>query len=183
MNTKMGSKPHPGEGSKETAKRLKAQWTEYLRENSLNTTVQREAIVDIFLRSQDHVSIDELLGRVRKKHPKVGYATVYRTLRLLVESGLASPRQFEGGQTRFEISGSHHDHLICMECGLILEFENEEIERIQEQLAQKLGGFRVLRHKHELYGLCPKAQGLSGGSCPNEKLVPAPTRGRQASGH
>jgi Fur family ferric uptake transcriptional regulator len=93
---------------------------------------------------------------------------VYRTLRLLLDSGLASARQFEDGQTRYEVAGAHHDHLICVKCGLILEFEDDEIERLQDRIADKLGGFRVLRHKHELYGLCPKAQGLPNGSCPNE---------------
>jgi Fur family ferric uptake transcriptional regulator len=108
------------------------------------------------------------LGRVRKKNPNVGYATVYRTLRLLVDSGLANPRQFDEGQTRYEPAGAHHDHLICVKCSLILEFENDEIEELQEKMARSLGGFQVLRHKHELYCLCPKFQGIPGGSCPNE---------------
>jgi Fur family ferric uptake transcriptional regulator len=148
---------------------LKTRWASFLRERQLNTTSQREAIVDMFLRSHEHVSIDELLAKVRKKSPKVGYATVYRTLRLLMDSGLASARQFDDGQTRYEIAGAHHDHLICVKCALILEFENDEIERIQERTAQELGGFTVLRHKHELYCLCPKAQGIPNGHCPNEK--------------
>jgi Fur family transcriptional regulator, ferric uptake regulator len=158
-----------GHAHRETARKLKTKWEEFLRRNNLNTTQQREAIVDIFLRSHEHMSIDELLARVRKKHPKVGYATVYRTLRLLVDSGLASPRQFDQGQTRYEPAGEHHDHLICMKCELILEFEDDEIEELQDKIALKLGGFRVLRHKHELYGLCPKAQGAPGGTCPNEE--------------
>ena len=147
---------------------LKERWREYLQKHSLNVTQQREAIVDAFLRCQDHVSIDELLARVRKRHKKVGYATVYRTLKLLVESGLAHERQFGDGQARFEVAGEHHDHLICAKCGLILEFEDDEIERLQEKVAERLGGFNVVRHRHELYGLCPKAQGVEGGGCPNE---------------
>jgi Fur family ferric uptake transcriptional regulator len=95
---------------------------------------------------------------------------VYRTLKLLLDSGVASARQFEDGQTRYEVAGAHHDHLICVKCGLILEFENDEIERLQEAMAAELGGFRVLRHKHELYCLCPKEQGVPGGNCPNERL-------------
>ncbi len=149
---------------------LKERWTAFLKEKNLNTTQQREHIVDVFLRSHEHVSIDELLGRVRKRNPKIGYATVYRTLKLLLDSGLASSRQFEDGQTRYEVAGAHHDHLICVKCGLILEFENDEIERLQEKMAADLGGFRVLRHKHELYCLCPKEQGIPGGSCPHESL-------------
>jgi Fur family ferric uptake transcriptional regulator len=157
-------------GSRE-ARALKERWSDFLKTQGMNTTQQRELIVDMFLRTHEHVSIDELLARVRKKNPKVGYATVYRTLKLLLDSGLASSRSFDDGQTRYEVAGAHHDHLICVKCNLILEFENDDIERIQEQMAQSLGGFRVLRHKHELYCLCPKAQGIPGGRCPNEEGV------------
>jgi Fur family ferric uptake transcriptional regulator len=147
---------------------LKNRWTDYLSEQGLNTTQQRELIVDQFLRCHDHVSIDELLARVRKRNRKVGYATVYRTLKLLVEAGLALQRQFGEGQARFEVAGEHHDHLICAKCGLILEFEDDQIERLQDEIAQRLGNFKVIRHRHELYALCPKAQGVEGGKCPNE---------------
>lgn len=147
---------------------LKVRWRNYVHDHRLNTTAQREAIVEQFLRTREHVSIDELLSKVRKRHPKVGYATVYRTLKLLVDSGLAIERQFGDGQARYEIVGDHHDHLICVKCGLILEFEDDEIERLQDRIATRLGGFVVLRHRHELYGLCPKAGG-AGGTCPNEQ--------------
>ena len=149
-------------------KDLKARWKAYLQENKLNTTQQRELIVDQFLRSQDHISVDELLVRVRKRNRKVGYATVYRTLKLLVESGLAIQRQFGDGHARYEVDGDHHDHLICTKCGLILEFEDPEIEALQEKIAERLGGFTVTRHRHELYGTCPKARGVPDGQCPNE---------------
>jgi Fur family transcriptional regulator, ferric uptake regulator len=148
---------------------LKDRWRTYVTDNRLNVTAQREAIVEQFLRTRDHVSIDELLSKVRKRSPKVGYATVYRTLKLLVDSGLAVERQFGDGQARFEVVGDHHDHLICIKCGLILEFEDDEIERLQEKIAERLGGFTVLRHRHELYGLCPKQSGENGGVCPNEQ--------------
>ncbi len=159
---------YQGEFRGDSPKDLKARWRAFLEEHGLNTTQQRELIVDLFLRSRDHISIDELLNRVRKRNKKVGYATVYRTLRLLVESGLANQRQFGDGQARFEVTGEHHDHLICTQCGLILEFEDDEIERLQDRIADRLGGFKVVRHRHELYGLCQKAQGIAGGRCPNE---------------
>lgn len=149
---------------------LRDRWRAYIQDRRLNTTAQREAIVEQFLKTKEHVSIDELLGKVRKRHPKVGYATVYRTLKLLVDSGLAVERQFGDGQARYEVVGDHHDHLICLKCGLILEFEDEEIERLQERIAQRLGGFTVLRHRHELYGLCPKAAGEADGACPRDQL-------------
>lgn len=151
---------------------LKGRWAEYLRRHSLKTTQQRELIVDQFLRAAGHISIDELLSQVRERNIKVGYATVYRTLKLLMECGLAAPRQFGDGQTRFEVADEashHHDHLICAQCNLILEFENDEIEQLQDEIAQKLGGFQVVRHKLELYCLCPKALGVKGGHCPNEQ--------------
>ncbi|MDQ3364582.1 MAG: transcriptional repressor [Myxococcota bacterium] len=147
---------------------LKERWRAYIQDRRLNTTSQREAIVEQFLRTREHVSIDELLGKVRKRHPKVGYATVYRTLKLLVDSGLAVERQFGDGQARYEVVGDHHDHLICMKCNLILEFEDDEIEQLQDKIAARLGGFTVLRHRHELYGLCPKAAGELDGACPRE---------------
>lgn len=149
---------------------LRATFNEYVRRNGLKSTAQRDVIVDLFLRSRGHISIDDLLAKVRRKNPKVGYATVYRTLKLLTECGIAAARQFGDGQTRFEVMGdhAHHDHLICLKCGLILEFENDAIERLQDEMADKLGGFRLVKHKLELYGLCPKAAGEKGGFCPNE---------------
>ena len=153
------------------AKALKERWRSYLANHRLNTTNQREAIVDQFLKTTEHISIEELLGRVRKRHSKVGYATVYRTLKLLVDSGLAIERQFGDGQSRYEVVGEHHDHLICASCGLILEFEDDEIEQLQEKIAQRLGNFTVVRHRHELYGLCPKARGVEGGFCPNDTVA------------
>jgi Fur family transcriptional regulator, ferric uptake regulator len=148
---------------------LKERWRSYVQDHRLNVTAQREAIVEQFLRTRDHVSIDELLTKVRKRQPRVGYATVYRTLKLLVDSGLAVERQFGDGQARYEVVGDHHDHLICVKCGLILEFEDDEIENLQDKIAERLGGFTVLRHRHELYGLCPKAGGDAMGNCPNEQ--------------
>src|SRR5688572_33196145 len=111
-------------GSRE-ARALKERWAQFLKDQNLNTTQQRELIVDAFLRSHEHVSIDELLARVRKRNKRVGYATVYRTLKLLVDAGLAIQRQFGDGQARFEVVGAHHDHLICSKCGLTLAVVDE----------------------------------------------------------
>ena len=155
---------------------LKQQWFEFQHQRGLKTTAQRELIVDVFLRCSDHVSIEELLTEVRTHSAKVGYATVYRTMKLLTDAGLAALRQFGDGQTRYEVAGlqaPHHDHLICMKCGLILEFENHEIEELQDSVAEKLGGFKIMNHKLELYGLCPKAMGVPDGRCPDESDHPA----------
>ena len=165
---------HPGVRTEEQISQLKHQWSVYQRENSLKTNAQRELIVDVFLRGSSadtHVSIDELLALVRARNARVGYATVYRTVKHLLDAGLAASRQFGDGQTRYEVAGSesrHHDHLICQKCRLILEFEEPEIERLQDTVATRLGGFKVMQHKLELYGLCPKEQGVSGGQCPGD---------------
>jgi len=150
---------------------LRERFEDYVRRHGLKSTQQRDVIVDLFLRSSGHMSIEDLLGKVRKRSPKVGYATVYRTLKLLTECGIAAARQFGDGQTRYEVMGDqhgHHDHLICTQCGLILEFENDTIEQLQDDVAHRLGGFKLTKHKLELYGLCPKAAGVKGGYCPNE---------------
>lgn len=147
---------------------LKAKWKDYLQENSLNTTQQRESIVEEFLATKGHVSTDDLLESVRTTNKKIGYATVYRTLKLMVDAGLAHSRDFGDGQTRYEIAAEHHDHLICTKCGLVLEFEDDEIEALQEKVAERLGGFQIVKHRLELFGLCPREQGVKGGLCPNE---------------
>ena len=150
--------------------RLRSVFDGFIRQHGLKSTQQRDVIVDQFLKSTGHISIDDLLQRVKRKNSNIGYATVYRTMKLLTECGIAAPRQFGDGQTRFEVmlDEHHHDHLICLSCGLILEFENHTIEQLQDEMASQLGGFKLVRHKLELYGLCPKASGEKGGSCPNE---------------
>ena len=133
-------------------------WQEVLREHigkkGLRLTQQRLLISEIFFEQEGHhANIDELYQRVRKRNPSVGYATVYRTLKLLTECGLANSMQFGDGTRRFEPATDHHDHLICTECGKIVEFENEEIETIQEEIATK-HQFSLTSHKMELYGTC-----------------------------
>ena len=102
-----------------------------------------------------HISIEELLAVVRKDDSKIGYATVYRTLKLLTECGVAFERKFGDGLTRYELADDegHHDHLICVECSKIVEFEEAKIEELQERVA-KDHGFQLQSHKHELYGVC-----------------------------
>lgn len=131
----------------------------YLAQRHFKSTKQRDLIVETFFnREGEHITIEELLERVRKKNPAIGYATVYRTLRLLVEAGVAHQRHFGDSQSRFEINlAHHHDHLICKACGKIVEFENDTIENLQERIAARYH-FKLTGHKMELYGLCPKCQ-------------------------
>ena len=164
---------------------LKSEWEKYQREKRLKTTNQRDLIVDEFLRCPDHISIEGLLNRVRLHNKRIGYATVYRTIKLLADADLATERHFKDGQTSYEVSGpnsEHHDHLICLKCNLILEFANEEIEALQERVARDLGGFKVVQHKMELYALCPKEQGVPNGACPNEDPKRRGPRGRTPTG-
>ena len=136
-----------------------AAFKEALRERALKSTSQRDDIARVFFANDGHISVEELYRDVKKVNPKVGYATVYRTVRLLRECGLAAERHFHDGEARFENveEEHHHDHLICERCGRIVEFANDTIERLQEQVAQKLG-FVITRHKMEIYGVCAECR-------------------------
>lgn len=125
----------------------------HLGRQRLRVTRQRMTIVSIFSRVEDHVSVDDLLERVKEEDPTVGYATVYRTLKLLVDAGLASARQFGDGFTRFEPRPEeHHDHLVDEEAGTVHEFHDERIEEIQEEIARQ-HGFELTRHRHDVFGV------------------------------
>lgn len=134
-----------------------AEFEKFMEEKGLKSTTQRDEIVNTFFKVKGHVSIEELHHTVQKKNPAIGHTTVYRTLKLLTESGLAHERQFGDRQARYEpvTTEEHHDHLICLRCGTILEFENKKIEKLQEDVAKE-HGFEVKNHKMELYGYCKK---------------------------
>jgi Fur family transcriptional regulator, ferric uptake regulator len=121
----------------------------------LKTTRQRKEILDIFLNSPGHKNLAQIYAQVAKSNPKIGYATVYRTLKLLTRLGLAVQRKFDDGETRYERAreGSHHDHLICLDCGKIIEFEDETLESLQNGIADRYR-FKVFHHRMELYGRC-----------------------------
>jgi Fur family transcriptional regulator, ferric uptake regulator len=125
-----------------------------LKERGLKSTGQRDDIARVFFDHGHHISAEELYGEVKKINPHVGYATIYRTLRLLKECALLYERHFDEGQARYEAVGErHHDHFICERCGKIIEFENAAIERMQNIVARDLG-VTLTRHKMELYGIC-----------------------------
>jgi Fur family ferric uptake transcriptional regulator len=126
----------------------------YLDDHNLKRTRQREAILEVFLETTGHITSDDLYQRVRDRHANIGYTTVYRTMKIFCEAGLAIERNFEDGITRYEIPHEHHDHLVCVRCGRIVEFECAMIESAQDRIAAEYG-FRLLRHRHELYGHCP----------------------------
>lgn len=133
------------------------QFREFMAQKGLKSTQQREIILEEFLKTGSHLSTEDLYLKLRKKHPSIGYATVYRTLKLFSECGIAEERHFGDGQTRYErtTSEEHHDHLICTACGAILEFEDPRIEALQQQVALD-HNFQITSHRLELYGLCAK---------------------------
>ena len=126
-----------------------------ISEEGLKTTRQREEVLNIFLNSSGHKSLAQIYAQVAKTNPKIGYTTVYRTLRLLTRLGLATQRKFADGETRYEPAseGSHHDHLICLDCGKIIEFEDPTLEALQNGIAQR-HRFKISHHRMELYGRC-----------------------------
>ncbi len=136
------------------------QFEQALKERGLKSTSQRDDIARVFFATQNHLSVEELYAAVKKVNPRVGYATVYRTLRLLKECGLAAERHFNDGQGRYEPAedeAQHHDHMICERCGKIVEFASQELERLQERIGRFLG-FVVSRHRMELYGICAECR-------------------------
>ena len=135
----------------------------YLDRKGLKSTKQRDLIVREFFKKHQHLTVEDLWVQVRAIDSKVGAATVYRTLKLLTEAGLALKREFGGGQARFEhVTDHHHDHLICVGCGEIIEFENDRIESLQERVCKK-HKFKLVNHKMELYGYCKGCVRKGGG--------------------
>ena len=151
-----GVDPQASPAARQAVERLAA----WLEAKGLKHSRQRDVIVETFFAAGGHEPVDGLVARVRARDPRVSVATVYRTMKLLAECGLAVPRRFEDGQTRYEPAGNrgHHDHLICTGCGRIVEFENERIEDLQRRVARS-HGFEVESHKLELYGRCAACRG------------------------
>lgn len=132
---------------------------EYLQTKNLKHSEPRKEILHIFLSIDKHLTANEFYRLVQRKYPSVGYATIYRTLKLLCECGLCRELKFEDGTTRYEhlYGHQHHDHLICTKCGRFVEVVDPQIERLQERLA-KLHGFYPERHRMELYGVCKRCK-------------------------
>ena len=129
----------------------------YLGKKQLKNTQQRLVILEAFLAIENHISLEELFWQLKKEYPGIGYSTIYRTLQLLVEAGLAREIQFSDGITRFEhyYAHPHHDHLICLSCGKSIEFYHPEIEALQKNIIRQYQ-FQAEQHKLEIYGYCKK---------------------------
>lgn len=138
---------------------------EYVQKNGLKFTKQRELIADVFFQTQGHLTAEALLEQVRHEDSQVSLATVYRTMKLLTDCGLANPHHFGERQTVYEPAESHedhHDHIICQDCGKIFEFMDERIEELQDQVAARYG-LKLTTHRMELYGQCTRP------ACENKK--------------
>ena len=119
----------------------------------LRITEQRRVIARILSESEDHPDVETLHSRASAIDPKISIATVYRTVRLFEEAGILARHEFGDGRARYEAaSDEHHDHLIDVETGKVVEFVDEELEALQRQIAEKLG-FRLVDHRMELYGV------------------------------
>ena len=126
-------------------------------EKGVRLTDQRKIIAQVMSESTDHPDVDELYNRVSKIDNKISIATVYRTVKLFEESGILTKHEFKGGKARYEeLNEGHHDHLIDVKSGEIIEFVDEEIEKLQKKVADKYG-YTLVDHKLELYGIKKKS--------------------------
>lgn len=139
---------------------LLARFKDILRHNSLKFTKQREVVLKTMYNNDEHFSPESLYMLIKQNNPElnVGIATVYRTLNLLEDSSIVTSLSFGSSGKKFELGNKpHHDHMICKVCDDIIEFEDEGIERLQEEIANK-NGFKLTSHLMQLYGVCQVCQ-------------------------
>jgi len=131
----------------------KDRFEKFVREHKGRLTPQRRFIVQEFLSLNGHYGIEELHEHLRRKGRIINPSTIYRTLKLLVQAGIAVERQFANGNTKYDVNVAHHDHVICLSCNKIVEFDSPKLEGIQATIIRNLG-FEMAFHKHEIYGYC-----------------------------
>lgn len=150
----------------------------YLKEQGLPVTQQREAVADIVFSSQGHLSVEDIEAALKRIGERIGKATIYRTMEILVRSGLVEEHDFGEGFKRYEhLFGQQpvHEHLICTNCSRVIEFQSPEVVRLQEETAHQ-HGFLPTRHRLEIYGICANCQALGvapqndGLTCPVDLL-------------
>ena len=144
---------------KEEFAKEKEIFLEHIQKAGLRRTGQRDLILEIFLRTEEHLTSEDLYFLVHREDPSVGHTTVYRTLKLLTEAGLAREVRFGDNKTYYEhhYNHAHHDHMICTECGKVIEFFSQDIENLQDQMADKFD-FRPTHHSLRLWGVCSDCQ-------------------------
>lgn len=126
---------------------------QFVREHHGRLTPQRQFIVKEFLALNGHYDIQELYEHFRRQGKYVNPSTIFRTLKLLVQAGIAGERHFANGNTKYEVNVAHHDHVICLTCKKIVEFDSPKLEGVQARIVKDLG-FEMAFHKHEIYGYC-----------------------------
>ena len=131
----------------------------HLKRVGLKHTEQRDTILRTFLETREHLSTDELAQLVKKKDPRIGFTTVYRTLKLLAECGLASEVAFHDGIARYEhqYNRRNHHHMVCTECGGSVEFFSPEVKKLEEEIGRKYN-YLTTRHTFQIYGLCEECR-------------------------
>jgi Fur family ferric uptake transcriptional regulator len=127
----------------------------FIKTQGLRGTAQRDTVLDAFLGTQDHVSVEELYRIIDRGRKKVGFATVYRTMKLITECGLAREVVFDDGVARFEHSykHEHHHHLICTKCRSVIEFTSEAMDEAENMILEEFG-FKMESHQYKIYGIC-----------------------------
>ena len=137
-----------------------ASFEEHLKRKGLSMTRQRKEILEHLMSAQRHLDTDEIYDALKKKDPTIGRATVFRTVKLLQECGLVAEVETAQGRSKFELKADrpHHDHMICIECGQILEFQSPRMEHFQDEAIRK-HGFEALWHRHEIFGRCKDCRG------------------------
>jgi len=133
---------------------------QYLKEKGLLYSKQREQILKTFMKARSHLAIDDLYNAVRKKKPRIGLATVYRTMRVICDCGLAGEVDFGDGVRRFEhkYRHQHHHHLVCIKCGRVIEVTSNQIESLQKKLARQ-HNFAPTKDTMKIFGICSRCQG------------------------
>ena len=141
--------------SREMRREAESLFHSHLKRVGLKHTGQRDTILRAFLETRDHLSTDELYRLVKKQDERIGFTTVYRTLKLLAECGLASEVAFNDGITRYEhqYNRRNHHHMVCTECGSSVEFFSPDIERIEQEVGRK-NKYTPTRHTFQIYGIC-----------------------------
>jgi len=146
-------------GKKKEFQKEKQIFLEHIQKAGLRKTAQRDLILEIFLKTEEHLSSEDLYWLVQKQDPTVGHTTVYRTLKLLTEAGLAREVRFGDGKSYYEhhYNHEHHDHMICTECGKVIEFFSPELEALQDAMAEKFE-FKLTHHSLRILGVCSDCQ-------------------------
>ncbi len=145
--------------SRENLREAQSIFQNHLRRVGLKQTAQRDVILRAFLDTRDHLSTDELYRLVKKKDATIGFTTVYRTLKVLAECGLASEVAFNDGITRYEAvyNRRNHHHMVCTECGSSVEFFSPEIEHLEQEIG-RANHYTATRHTFQIYGVCAVCQ-------------------------